>query len=969
MTVTHEGMMKKSSLVSFEKALRVVVKGVVSFDDITLEAYATDSSIYQIKPVALVVPQDENDVINAVKTAADHGVSILPRGGATSLGGQATGSSMVIDFTRFMNNVIELNVEERWVRVQPGVILDVLNNELKQHGLMFAPDPATSSRATIGGMMGNNSSGTKSLVYGLMRDHVIESRALLPDGEILDLKTLSPKEYDAIADRGDGSRESELYAEFKKIINAKRKEIIEVFPKTMRRVQGYNLDLFALEDDWNLGNIIIGSEGSLGIFLDAKINLVPLPKEKIISVLHFNTVHDTISAVEPILEYGPSAVELVDSEIIKLARGNRTIAPLCEFIEGDPAAFLVVEFFGDTADETNEKVNHFVSEMKKKGIGYAWPIMVEPKAQAAVWDVRKNGLGILLGMKTERKPIPFIEDCCIPVKNLPTYIDRIITFCTERDINVAFFAHASVGTIHVRPILNLKDRKDIDMLTTIATFALGMVKEYGGAWSGEHGDGRVRSPYLEAFFGEEVYGVLRQVKELFDPRGLMNPGVIIDPDPVDSNLRYGEDYTTPDIPTVYNYLEDGSFAVALEMCNGVGACRQQLSGTMCPSFRLTGEEEHSPRGRANILRMAMSGQLGPDEMVGKRVHEVLDLCLSCKACKTECPSNVDVARLKSEFLSMYREKHGSSLRDRIVALSPFLSSMTAGWKAPIMNAVQKTMLFRKMLEMLAGFDSRRIAPSYASATLNSLMKKRKKGKKTGNKVVLFEDTYMSYHETNVGISAVELLESCGYEVILAKAGCCQRPGISHGFLKEAKRNGGKTLRNLDKYIQDGLKVVVCEPGCFSSLIDDLPDLVGDKELAKRVRANIMMIDAFLLEEINSGRLDCSFTSPFKNVVIHGHCHQKALSGTTAMTEILAKASGVEVEEINSGCCGMAGSFGYEKEHYDESMAIGNDRLFPAIRERAEGAAVVACGFSCRHQIADGTGVKPIHWVETVRGDK
>jgi Fe-S oxidoreductase len=506
-------------------------------------------------------------------------------------------------------------------------------------------------------------------------------------------------------------------------------------------------------------------------------------------------------------------------------------------------------------------------------------------------------------------------------------------------------------------------------MKAIARYSFELVRKYGGSVSGEHGDGRIRSPFLKEYFGPKVYGALRAVKNLFDPAGIMNPGIIVDPAPMDANLRYGVDYNTPDALTEYKFREDGSFAAAVEMCTGVGACRQKLVGLMCPSYRATRDEEHSTRGRANALRLAMTGQMGTNGMSSPRMFEIMDLCLSCKGCKSECPSNVDMAKLKGEFLQQYREKNGTTLRDKFILRSTIMAKRFSGWKAPLVNGIQKTMLFRKILEWIAGIDSRRVLPSYARIPFHNWFDNRPgPNGKPGKKVVLFDDTYMNYHETNIGISAVELLESCGYHVILAKAGCCQRPAISHGFLKKARAEGQKTLLNLKKFIDEGLKIVVCEPGCASALTDDLPDLIDDEALGTSIRENVVMIDVFLENVMFAGNIDPDFTSAFNKLMIHGHCHQKSLYGTTAMERVLNKIPNLEVEVLDSGCCGMAGSFGYEKEHYELSMKVGEDRLLPAIRGKQEGTEVVACGFSCRHQIAHATGVHAKHWVEVLRGN-
>ena len=519
----------------------------------------------------------------------------------------------------------------------------------------------------------------------------------------------------------------------------------------------------------------------------------------------------------------------------------------------------------------------------------------------------------MLGIKGDRKPIPFIEDSSIPIVHLPEYIDLVLKFCKERDVPVAMYAHASVGLIHVRPVLNLKEQKDIDNMKDIARYSFDLVRKYGGSISGEHGDGRIRSHFLEEYFGPKVYGAFKKVKKLFDPDGIMNPGIIVDAGPMDANLRYGVDYKTPDFPTEYKFREDGSFAAAVEMCTGVGACRQNLMGLMCPSYQATRDEEHSTRGRANALRLAMTGQMGTEGLNNPQLFRIMDLCLSCKGCKSECPSNVDVAKLKGEFLQKYREKKGLSRRDKFIALSAGMAKRMSGWKAPIVNGIQGTMLFRKTMEWWAGIDSRRTLPSYARKSFHRWFDNRPgKNGHTRKKVVLFDDTYMNYHETDVGISAVELLESCGYEVILARAGCCQRPRISHGFLKEAKTEGVKTLQNLKKFIDEGLQIVVCEPGCASALTDDLTDLVDDEVLGASIGENVIMIDVFLENEIDNGNIPAACTSAYQKLMVHGHCHQKSLYGTTAMERVLKLIPNLEVEVLDSGCCGMAGSLDMKK---------------------------------------------------------
>lgn len=957
---------------ALERELRGRVRGEVLCDEVSRGIYATDASNYQIVPVAVVVPRDADDVRQAVAVAERHGVPILARGGGTSLAGQTVGAAVVIDMSKHLNEVLELDVQGRTVRVEPGLVRDELNATLAPHGLHFAPDPATGSRANVGGMIGNNSSGTKSILFGKTIDHVEALKVLLADGTELEFQRLDAAQLEA-ATRGD-DREAEIHRGLRRIVNDNRDEIASRYPDVMRRVGGYALDELHDDGRWNPAKIMVGSEGTLGVVLEATLRLEPLPRHTSVCVVHFAALLDAIRAVEHILPFRPSAVEILDRTVLELARKNRAAAQLGDFLQADPEAILIVEFCGDSDEDVAARPRRMAQRLAHLGLGYAFPILLEPDDQARVWEVRKNGLGLMLGMKGDRKPLPFIEDAAIPIPLLPQYITEVLALCRELDTEVALYAHASVGVIHVRPVLDLRRNDDIERMKQIAERTFQLVVRYGGSWSGEHGDGLVRSPFNERFFGPSLYRAFTEVKALFDPRNLMNPGKITAAAPMDENLRFGASYSLPTMDTVYRYREDGSFAAAVEMCSGVGQCRKTLGGTMCPSYIATRDEQHSTRGRANALRLAMSGQLGAAGLTSGRLQEVLELCISCKACKTECPSNVDMAKLKSEVLQQVYDQQGTAWRDRLVRDSAATARQLAGRWAPLVNAVQGTPMFRRALESMVGIDRRRVLPPYATETLRTYGKRRKEpARPAGRRVALFADTYLDCHEPQIGRAAIELLESCGYTVVLADAGCCQRPRISHGFLRDARRDGETTLRQLDELLRDGIPVVVCEPSCASALTDDLPDLIGDRELGERVAAGVTMIDVFLDREIAAGRLQCDFElradpAPVtSDLMIHGHCHQKALYGTAAMRRILERVPGVRVTEVDSGCCGMAGSFGYEREHYEMSRQIGEDRLFPAVRARSADTSIVACGFSCRHQIAHFTDRRSLHWVETLRG--
>lgn len=956
-------------LVSLEQQLRAKVRGEVSFDTVTRGLHATDASHYQVMPACVVWPVDADDAATAVGIAGSFGLPITPRGAATSLSGQTTWTGMVLDCSRHMDKLLELNADEQWARVGPGIIRDQLNKQLAPHGLHFSPDPATGDRATLGGMIGNNSSGTHSLLHGKTSDNVLEVTVALADGSVLKLGPEDLQTYKTLSE-GEGNQ-AHIRRGLKQIIDANRDEIIARYPKVMRRVSGYNLDAYLVDHStspWNLATLIVGSEGTLGVLLEAKVKLTPLPKATSVCVVHFDDLRQSFESVVKMLEHKPAAVEMLDGGILAEAKRNRASAELAaDFLEGEPAAVMVVEFWGDTVENVRQRADALAKDMQAQGRGYAWPVRTEPDRIAKVWQVRKLSLGLASNVPGPRKRQAFIEDACVPVEVLADYIMAILDFCKEHDAPVSLYGHASVGVIHVEPMLDLHKAEEVQKMKAMSEFTFELVKKYGGSWSGEHGDGLVRGEYLQRFFGPQIYSAFRQVKALFDPKGLMNPGKIIDPPPMTENLRYGKNYRLAEVPSTFNYRDQGGFAMAVEQCNGVGACRKIGSGTMCPSYMATRDEEHVTRGRANALRLAMSNQLEPDAMTSDRLKEVLDLCLECKACKAECPNSVDMSRLKSDVLQMRHDKHGAPLGTRVLAAMPTFAPLLAGPWAPLINWVQGLSINKWFAEKLAGIDRRRTLPTFASQSLRKWFDKRKKPTTaTDKRVVLFDDTYANYFEPHIGKAAVELLESCGYEVILAKAGCCQRPRISKGMLHDAKRDGSVTMANLDAYVKQGLTIVTLEPSCVSSLADDLPDLIDDVAMGKRVADSVKMIDVFIAQEIAAGRIDKRFTSPFNKLLLHGHCHQKALVGTGAMKQVLSKVDGLEFSEVDSGCCGMAGSFGYE--NFELSQKIGEERLFPAIRNAADQTTPVACGFSCRHQVHDGVGVTPKHWVEVVKAE-
>ncbi len=971
-----------------KRELTAAVRGEVYFDDVIRGVYATDASLFQIVPRCVVVPRDEQDIQHTMDVAARLNVPITARGGATSLSGQTYGPGIVLDVSKYMNRVLEINVEQQWARVQPGVVRDQLNAQAGKHGLHFAPDPATGSRATIGGMVGNNTCGTRSVVYGKTIDHVLACRVILSDGTICELDAVDEATWnDRAAGNGVTPRVAELYRGVSEIIAAHREEILQRYPKVLRRVSGYNLDEFVdgagytgdigprREQNqghrpWNLSNLIVGSEGTLAVVLDAKVRLTPLPAATALCVVHFDDLIDALQHVDAMLEFHPSTVELLDDTVMREAKINPATRDMAYFVEGDPQAVQIVEFFGDDADQARQRCEQFAASMREKQIGYSWPVFADAKGTRDVWETRKLGLGLISNVKGANKGRDFIEDACVPTQHLAEYIANIRQLCADHHITrLSLYAHASVGVVHVVPALDLHDPQQAETMQRVADQAFAWVMQYGGSWSGEHGDGQLRGQYLPAMFGDDLYAAFRQIKTLFDPAGLMNPGKVIDTQKLTDNLRYqqpgyNENAAKAEAASLYRYADQGGLQLAVEQCNGVGACRKLGSGTMCPSYMATRDEQHTTRGRANALRMAMTGQLGSDPVAAigsDGIHDVLSLCLSCKACKSECPNAVDMAKLKSEALQMRHDQKGVSLGAKLLGRMPDAAKRYAGRMAKLANLASRIPGGRAMLERLTGIDRRRPLPAFASETLQQSLRRQQipTGPRTRGKVVLFDDTYANYFEPSIGRAAIELLESAGFEVVLSKAGCCQRPRLSKGLVREAKQLGEQLFKNLDVFAQQGLPIICLEPSCASSLVDDLADLIDDAELGQRVASQVVMIDVFL--DRQQVALDCDIPK----VLLHGHCHQKALFGTASTHQLFAGMAGSECQEVDSGCCGMAGSFGYE--HFDLSQQVGEDRLFPAVREAvSKGETVVACGISCRHQLKDCLDVEAKHFVEVVR---
>lgn len=933
-------------------------------DDLYLGIYATDASLYQVRPIAVVIPKSKQDIFQIIQIANEYNLPVLPRGTGTSLAGQTVNHALVLDFTKYYNQILHIDVKNRYAIVQPGVVLDHLNRILRPMDLQFAPDPATSSRATIGGMIANNSSGTKSILYGMTIDHILGLKVLLMDGTILDMEATDAEAYDAICQQND--RIGEIYRAFRKIIIDHAQDIEAAFPIVKRRVQGYPLDAFIQSDNWNLAKIFSGSEGTLGVILEAKINLEPLPQFKAAITIHYHDRMQAIKEVQHMTTFQPAAIEMLDFNVLELSlKNNVTKHYYHSLIEGNPKATLSVEFFSLSANDLDAKIATFIDWLKADSQAYAYPVISNKSDLEASSMLRKLGLGLIMGDPSGRKPIPFIEDAAIPLEHLYAYIEELLAICNKYHVDTILYAHASVGVLHVRPELDVRTREDLDLMKQISDEVFNLVKKYGGSWSGEHGDGRNRGHKLKAYFGDVVYHCIEEVKNIFDPKHLLNPNIIVDVPPMDSHMRYGTTYKEKKYDFVYKYRHDHSFEAIVHNCTGIGVCRNHYSGTMCPSFKATSDEKSSTRGRANALRLAISGQMGFEGLTDPKVLETLDLCLSCKACKSECPSNVDMAKLKSEVLQKKHDQGITTLFERAISKNIDISKHITGWKAPFVNSLISSKTFRYLAEKMLKVDRRRILPQYSNQSLESWYSQRYKRTDNKKKVALFADTYINHHEIEVGKAAIQLLNQCGYEVVLASVGCCQRPRISNGFLTEAKAVGTITAQNLQAYIDQGLKVVVCEPSCTSAFLDDLPDLLDDSTLGESLQKNVIAIDVFLSDALKNGELKGHFITKYPEILHHGHCHQKSSYGYSGVKMIYDTIDGLKWTEPDTGCCGMAGAFGYEKRHYEVSKKIADLVLIPEIDNTSDSCMIVTNGFSCRHQIADFSNTKAVHWVESI----
>jgi FAD/FMN-containing dehydrogenase/Fe-S oxidoreductase len=961
-------------------ALARRLDGDLACDALAVTAYSTDASEYQEQPVAVAFPASEADVRELVRFAAAHGVGLIPRGAGTSLAGQVVGNGIVVDLGRSLNAIVALDVARRRVRVQPGVVRNELNRVLAPHGLFFGPETSTANWATLGGMVGNNSCGSNSIAYGSTRDHLVSARGFLADGSEVTFGPLGPREVEAKRQAAD-SLETRIYREIAAILGneANRRLVRESFPRpeVTRRNTGYALDALMhassfdpeAADDFNICRLIAGSEGTLFVGVEFELNLLPLPPPGALLVVHCRTVDEALRAAVVAMRHRPTGCELIDDKILECTKANLEQSRNRDFVIGDPGAVLVVELRHEYRPTLEALLGRLEGDLRAAGLGYAYPLLFGSDGDK-VWELRRAGQGLVNNVPGDAKPREIVEDTAVAVEDLPAYIAEFDRLLAEKyGIDCIHYAHAGAGELHLRPLFDLHSPAGLKMFRDVATDVAALVKKYRGSLSGEHGDGRLRGEFIRSMVGHACYDLFVRVKRAFDPQGILNPGKIVDTPPMDTSLRIVPGEPPPRHETIFRFADTGGILRAAEKCTGVGQCRKShlAGGTMCPSYMATRNETDTTRGRANVLRQALAGTPA-DANPWRRpeLAEVMDLCLSCKACKSECPSNVDMARLKAEWQQHWHDAHGVPLRARLVAGSAALLRRAAlvPWAY---NLLARAPLVSRLVKLAAGFAPRRSLPALPRTTLSAWLRKRPpRGPAVHGRVHLFVDEFTDTLDADVGIKAVELLEALGYEVVVPRHVDSGRAQLSTGLVRAARDLATANVELLDPVVTDEAPLVGIEPSAILTFRDEAPDLVPERlaAAARRLAGRTLLIDEFLAREAQRGRITAAaFTAEPRRIAVHGHCHQKALASVADSAAILALPANYEVETIPSGCCGMAGSFGYGREHFRISMQIGELVLFPFVRAANRDTLIAAAGTSCRHQIADGTGRRALHPVE------
>ncbi len=956
------------STTNFLAELGTQVKGDLHTENIYRQIYSTDASDYQMLPTAVLCPKSIDDVKFAVDCCAKYGIPLVSRGGGTSLSGQTVGTGLIIDYSKYLNDILRFDEELHHIEVQPGISRGKLNEFLAPFSQQIGPDPSSSAIATIGGMTANNSTGTHSIRYGMMADNVTAVESIFANGERLLLNKKTASEVKRICQSDTFA--AKLYKGIIAILNEYKQDILTGYPNTWRNVAGYNLHYllrtYQRDGSLNLASLLVGSEGTLGTLTKIQLKSVSVPTYTWLALVHFDDLQEACESVTDILKTNPSAIEFTDRYFIQLTSKNPIFGKIqSTFINGDPEAVLIVEYASDRPQELEIGLENLKTCLKTQGHDGEIVVCDTPDRVNAVWNTRKATFALLMSKRGDERPLSFADDGTVPIEELGSFIRELRTLFAEEGVEAAFVGHASAGCIHVNPILNRKEENGIEMMERLGKAIANAAIKRNGTTSGEHGEGIAKSYFNEQLYGPRLNGAFRKVKELFDPENIMNPGKIIDaPLPWDTSLmRVYPGFSTPFSPdkTFLDFTADGGFNGLVEMCNGAGFCRKDGNGVMCPSYRVTRDERHSTRGRANALREAIKGNL-PDGLSDPSLYETLDLCLECKACKNECPSVVDMAKLKYEYLAQYQAKHGIPLKNRIFANIHLLNRWGRVFR-PITNLLFNSPVFRKTLEMLTGIDRRRRLPILHAVNFQRWYAGHASPKETPvGEVVLWDDTYLTFNQPEIGIAAVRVLEAVGLKVHLIKnRRCCGRPMISKGLLSQAKIHAAHNINLLLPFVERGVPIVGLEPSCIAAFKDEYQDLLPG-EGSKKVAKQSFFIEDFLMDLFQKQRLHLTFQEPPKplKILFHGHCYQKALGDTLQTQRLLSLIPNATVVEIPSGCCGMAGAFGYEKGHYDISLACGEEVLFPMLREEPDTTLVAAAGVSCRHQIEDGVGKKAVH---------
>ncbi|MFW5756823.1 MAG: FAD-binding and (Fe-S)-binding domain-containing protein, partial [Tangfeifania sp.] len=937
----------------------------------------TDASQYKELPLAVTRPKNKEDIKKIIAFARENSTSIIPRGGGTSLAGQVVGSGIVVDVSKYMDKIVELNVDEKYVIVEPGVVLAELNQLLAKYNLQFGPETSTANRCVIGGMLGNNSCGLHSLVYGSVREHILEVDAVLSDGSEATFKTLTKQEFQQKLNGNSNKLEKAIYQNISEILSdaENQKEIRDQFPdpKLTRRNMGYAIDVLLNSEIYSEGGekfnfckLLAGSEGTLAFSHRIKLNLIPLPpKHKGLVCAHFETLEESLHGNLIALKHNPTAIELMDDTVMQAAKKNIEQAKNRFFVKGDPGAMLMIEFSYETEEELQNTAAALEADFRAAGLGYHFPLITGADKIKRVWALRTAGLGLLANIPGDRKGVPGIEDTAVHPELLPDYVADIKKVLAKLGLNSVFYAHIATGEIHFRPLIDFKNPEDVKLFDTLMNETATLVKKYRGSMSGEHGDGRARGKFIPFMLGEKNYRLIKQVKKAWDPDNVFNPGKIVDTPPITESLRVVPGKPTPEYDTHFDFSQHKGYFRSIEKCNGTGDCRKSevIGGTMCPTFMATRDEDKSTRGRANVLREFLYNTEKENPFDQQEIYDILDLCISCKACKSECPSNVDMAKMKAEFMQHYYDVHGIPLRSKLIAYLPRLNSLAYFFRG-ISNYMMNTSLLKKAI----GFEPKRSVPELSKLTLNKWVANGIPSPKRSRnrKVYLFNDEFTNYNESDIGIKAILLLTKLGYEVTIPTHKESGRTFLSKGLVRTSKKIATENVNLLKELVSEETPLIGIEPSAILAFRDEYPELVDDKLQpdAKNLAQNALMFDEFIAAEIEKGNIRAEdFTQEHKQILLHGHCQQKAVASTEPTKKMLSLPVNYSVEEIPSGCCGMAGSFGYEKEHYDLSVKIGEMVLFPAVRGAEEKVIISAPGTSCRHHIKDGTGKTALHPVE------